>query len=97
MKIHAARDGIAKNFGACRFVKGTRVSTKEDLAISRVRAKPKQRPERMAMYHTVTLVQIQPEHQGINVVAPSWRIFATVQATNSGSVGPIVPTRARRG
>jgi hypothetical protein len=71
VKIHVARDGIAQNFGARRFVEGICVVAKEDLAISRVRAKPEQRPERMAMYHTVALVEIQPEHEGINVVAPS--------------------------
>lgn len=90
VKIHAARDGIAQNFGACRCVEGTFVVAKEDLAISRVRAKPEQRPERMAMYHTVALVEIQSEHQGINVVAPSGRIFAAGQAINSVH-GPIAP------
>jgi hypothetical protein len=96
VKIHAAWDGIAQNFGACRFVEGTCVGAKEDLAISRVRAKPEQRPERMAMYHTVALVQIQPENQGINIVAPSGRIFAAGQAINSVH-GPIVSTCAGRG
>jgi hypothetical protein len=88
VKVHSARDVLSKNFGACRRSEGVFVGAKKDLAIPRLRVKPKQCPKRPAMHHTQAVMVIWSENQGVNIVAPYCWIFTPVQMIPSGC-GPV--------
>jgi hypothetical protein len=80
VKVHAMRDVLATNLGACRCSEGAFVGVKKDLAIPRLRVQPQQRPERATMHHAEALLVIRSENQGVDVVAPCCRIFTAAQA-----------------
>jgi hypothetical protein len=86
MKVHATRDVLSNNLGACRRSEGGFVVTKKHQAIPGLRAKPQQRPERAAMHHAEALMVIRFKGQSVNVVAPGCRILTAVQMVCSGQV-----------
>jgi hypothetical protein len=91
VKVHSARDFLSKNFGACRCSESVFVGAKKDLAIPRLRVKPKQGPKRPAMHHTEAVMVIWSKNQGVNIVAPYCWIFTPVQLILSGCA-PSNPT-----
>ena len=80
VKVHAGRDGLSKNFGACGCPERVFVGAKKDLAILGLRTDPQQRPECMTMHHAEALVVIGTKNQGVDVVAPRCRIVMAAQA-----------------
>jgi hypothetical protein len=70
VKVRFGCNVFSKNLGACRRPECVFVGAKKDLAIPWLRVKPKEGPERPAMYDTKAVMVFWRKSQRVNVVAP---------------------------